>query len=366
MASSPPPAPPPLPRHRVLRRVHHLLDVQPRNPAAAGRGRRRRAVCSTSGRPRSPRSPPWAGVAATRAVAPARGGRGRELAARRRGAAVGAPLRYLTDRRRGPGSASAFPWGTFAVNVVGSFVLGLLTGVDLDPAAPAARHGSVRGADHVLDLLVRDAEAVRGRGEGVRGAERGREPGRRTRSRMAGSGDGQAVVTRRSGGDPVAGRDHRLHAVAVDGALDQAVHPVRREVDLVVVLEAEGLQVHQEVVLVRQVEPDLVDRGAVVEDPARPSRSGSAGASSSRSPRTPPACAGAPSGRSGPSRAPASSAASAECAQRAVTLVARIRSYASWSVVYLSLMKPWNSEFVEFMTVRSFRPEMTWSPVVSL
>ncbi|MCT4356186.1 fluoride efflux transporter CrcB [Streptomyces sp. Je 1-79] len=45
------------------------------------------------------------------------------------GAAVGAPLRYLTDRamrsRRRPG----FPWGTFTVNVVGSFVLGLLTGV---------------------------------------------------------------------------------------------------------------------------------------------------------------------------------------------------------------------------------------------
>ncbi len=35
---------------------------------------------------------------------------------------------------------------------------------------------------------------------------------------------------------------------------------------------------------------------------------------------------------------PGSSAASAECAQRAVTLVARMRSYASLSVVYLSLM----------------------------
>ncbi|WP_371636397.1 fluoride efflux transporter CrcB [Streptomyces zaomyceticus] len=45
------------------------------------------------------------------------------------GAAVGAPLRYLTDRaaraRFGPG----FPWGTFTVNVLGSFALGLLTGV---------------------------------------------------------------------------------------------------------------------------------------------------------------------------------------------------------------------------------------------
>lgn len=44
------------------------------------------------------------------------------------GAAVGAPLRYLADavaRRRFP---SAFPWGTFAVNVVGSLVLGAVTG----------------------------------------------------------------------------------------------------------------------------------------------------------------------------------------------------------------------------------------------
>ncbi|WP_030553004.1 fluoride efflux transporter CrcB [Streptomyces exfoliatus] len=45
------------------------------------------------------------------------------------GGAVGAPLRYLADRaaraRFGPG----FPWGTFLVNVAGSFLLGLLTGV---------------------------------------------------------------------------------------------------------------------------------------------------------------------------------------------------------------------------------------------
>ena len=42
------------------------------------------------------------------------------------GAAVGAPLRYLTDRavrdRFGPG----FPWGTLAVNAAGSLLLGLL------------------------------------------------------------------------------------------------------------------------------------------------------------------------------------------------------------------------------------------------
>ncbi|MFF9015029.1 fluoride efflux transporter CrcB [Streptomyces sp. NPDC014870] len=45
------------------------------------------------------------------------------------GAAVGAPLRYLTDRAVQSRHDSVFPWGTFAVNIVGSFVLGMLTGV---------------------------------------------------------------------------------------------------------------------------------------------------------------------------------------------------------------------------------------------
>jgi CrcB protein len=42
------------------------------------------------------------------------------------GAMVGAPLRYLTDRAVQARHDSAFPWGTFTVNVAGSFVLGLL------------------------------------------------------------------------------------------------------------------------------------------------------------------------------------------------------------------------------------------------
>ncbi|OKJ13813.1 fluoride efflux transporter CrcB [Kitasatospora sp. CB01950] len=44
------------------------------------------------------------------------------------GAAVGAPLRYLTDRAVQARHDTVFPWGTFAVNVAGSLVLGLLTG----------------------------------------------------------------------------------------------------------------------------------------------------------------------------------------------------------------------------------------------
>jgi CrcB protein len=44
------------------------------------------------------------------------------------GAALGAPLRYLTDRAVQARHDSLFPWGTFAVNVVGSLLLGLLAG----------------------------------------------------------------------------------------------------------------------------------------------------------------------------------------------------------------------------------------------
>ena len=53
------------------------------------------------------------------------------------GAAVGAPVRYLVSRgirARLGGTAAA---GTLVVNVVGSFVLGVLVGADLGPAALA-------------------------------------------------------------------------------------------------------------------------------------------------------------------------------------------------------------------------------------
>lgn len=44
------------------------------------------------------------------------------------GAGVGAPLRYLTDRTVQTRHDTVFPWGTFVVNVVGSLILGLVTG----------------------------------------------------------------------------------------------------------------------------------------------------------------------------------------------------------------------------------------------
>lgn len=44
------------------------------------------------------------------------------------GAAVGAPLRYLTDRTVQSRHDTVFPWGTLTVNVVGCLILGLITG----------------------------------------------------------------------------------------------------------------------------------------------------------------------------------------------------------------------------------------------
>ncbi len=51
------------------------------------------------------------------------------------GGMVGAPLRYLTDHAVRSRYDSAFPWGTFIVNVVGCLVLGALTGAATAGAA---------------------------------------------------------------------------------------------------------------------------------------------------------------------------------------------------------------------------------------
>ncbi|MFF9624557.1 fluoride efflux transporter CrcB [Streptomyces griseosporeus] len=51
------------------------------------------------------------------------------------GGMAGAPLRYLTDRAVQSRHDSVFPWGTFAVNVTGCLILGVLTGAALAGAA---------------------------------------------------------------------------------------------------------------------------------------------------------------------------------------------------------------------------------------
>lgn len=66
------------------------------------------------------------------------------------GAAVGAPARYLTDRALQARHDSVFPWGTFIVNVTGSFLLGVVAAVagggDVDPAVVAAAGTGFCGA----------------------------------------------------------------------------------------------------------------------------------------------------------------------------------------------------------------------------
>ncbi|MEV0788465.1 fluoride efflux transporter CrcB [Kribbella sp. NPDC050459] len=57
------------------------------------------------------------------------------------GGLVGAPLRYVADRAVQARHDSLFPWGTFSVNVLGSLVLGFLT-------------GSAAALPHDLQLLV--------------------------------------------------------------------------------------------------------------------------------------------------------------------------------------------------------------------
>ena len=47
------------------------------------------------------------------------------------GGFIGAPARFLADRFVTDRVAWRFPLGTFAINVVGSFILGLLTGLGL-------------------------------------------------------------------------------------------------------------------------------------------------------------------------------------------------------------------------------------------
>jgi len=53
------------------------------------------------------------------------------------GAAIGAPLRYLSDRAIQARQDSVFPWGTFTVNVVGSLLLSFLIGLPVDSALTA-------------------------------------------------------------------------------------------------------------------------------------------------------------------------------------------------------------------------------------
>jgi CrcB protein len=50
--------------------------------------------------------------------------------------AAGAPVRYLVDGYVGDRTQGVFPWGTFLINLTGSLLLGLLTGLALHHGLP--------------------------------------------------------------------------------------------------------------------------------------------------------------------------------------------------------------------------------------
>jgi CrcB protein len=53
------------------------------------------------------------------------------------GGMIGAPARYLTDRMVQARHDSVFPWGTFAVNMTGSLILGFLLGAERHLGLPS-------------------------------------------------------------------------------------------------------------------------------------------------------------------------------------------------------------------------------------
>ncbi|MQA77373.1 MAG: fluoride efflux transporter CrcB [Streptosporangiales bacterium] len=53
------------------------------------------------------------------------------------GGAIGAPLRYVTDRLVQQRHDQLFPWGTLTVNAVGSLILGVVAGLSSAGVVPA-------------------------------------------------------------------------------------------------------------------------------------------------------------------------------------------------------------------------------------
>ncbi|MEU7893248.1 fluoride efflux transporter CrcB [Nonomuraea sp. NPDC049152] len=82
------------------------------------------------------------------------------------GAAVGAPLRYLADRWVQARHTSAFPWGTLAVNVAGSAVLGFLAAAQVSSGVMALAGTGFCGA--LTTWSTMGYETVRLAEEGMR------------------------------------------------------------------------------------------------------------------------------------------------------------------------------------------------------
>ncbi|MFJ1751101.1 fluoride efflux transporter CrcB [Streptomyces sp. NPDC088116] len=83
------------------------------------------------------------------------------------GGAVGAPLRYLTDRAVQARHDSLFPWGTFTVNAAGSLVLGALSGAAVSSGTYALLGTGLCGALTTYSTFSYETLRLAERGRGA-------------------------------------------------------------------------------------------------------------------------------------------------------------------------------------------------------
>lgn len=82
------------------------------------------------------------------------------------GASVGAPARFLLDRWLGTRTRTSFPWGTFTVNVLGSFTLGLVAAAAVSEETYAIAATGFCGAFTTFSTLAFETDRLAEDGAG--------------------------------------------------------------------------------------------------------------------------------------------------------------------------------------------------------